>query len=152
MRPKYFPHVERICGQIQKFYPAFPRKVFVIYQEMLYIVLDIFSLFGNIFYCLISGLSGEIIANLKVPDSLDTFKIVWKLSRLSGKFPDCLESVQFIWKVKILSEKFLNEVKDFQLIRKFFGFSRTFKIVWKVSRIVWKFPVYIETLSGGFFS
>ena len=93
--------------------------------------------FGNFLYCLESF-------------SMVCFHIVWKVSRMSGKFPDCsesnfycLESIQFsstvsglsgkfmqcmtflcnVLKVVGLSGKFTDGLEPFQIVRKEFVLS-----------------------------
>ena len=58
----------------------------------------------------------------KVLDSLESFRTVWKvwkLSRRSGKFPDSMESFQKVWKVSRRSGKFPDCPESFQTVWKF---------------------------------
>ena len=57
----------------------------------------------------------------KFPNSLKSFRTVWKVSGQSGKFLDSLENLQTVWKVSGQSGKFTDSLESFQT-------------VWKVSR------------------
>ena len=73
----------------------------------------------------------------KFPDSLESFRTIWKVSGQSRTFPDSLESFRTVWKVSEQSEKFLDSLENF-------------RTVWKVFEQSGKFPanpVNICTLS-----
>ena len=97
--------------------------------------------------------------------SLETFKVVWKLSMLSGNFPGCLETFQVIWKLSRLyanfpdcletfqvvlnpsrsSGNFPDDLETFQVVRNFPDYVETFQIMWKLSRWYGNFPGHLET-------
>ena len=57
------------------------------------------------------------------------FLIVYKVSRLSVNFPDCVKTFKIFWKVIRLSHFF------FRLSGNFQGCLKTFQVVWKVSTL-----------------
>ena len=59
---------------------------------------------------------------------LETFKTVWKLSRLSETFPACLESFQTVRRLSRPFGNFPNCLESLQTVR-----PETFKTVWKLS-------------------
>ena len=67
----------------------------------------------------------------KFPDSLESFRTVWKDSDKSRKFPDSLERFWIVWKVSNKSGKFPDSLESF-------------RIVWKVSGQSGKFPDSLE--------
>ena len=48
----------------------------------------------------------------KFPDSLESFRTVWKVSGQSGKFSDSLESFRTVWKVSRESGKFPDDLES----------------------------------------
>ena len=72
------------------------------------------------------------------PDYLESFRFIWKVYGLSGKFPaylksfpDCLESFRYICKVPSLSGKFP-------------VYLESLWIIWKVSDYLVGFPYFLE--------
>ena len=111
----------------------------------------------------VSRLSGNFGVCLKSFRIKLIFSKIRKLSGLSENFPECLESFsdylesfpdflesfQFIWKVYSFSGNFLEtfwiNLKVCSEYRSILDCRKTFQIFWKLSRIVWKFTIYLKT-------
>ena len=49
----------------------------------------------------------------KIPDTLDSFRNLWKVPRISGKFPKSLQKFWNLLKVSRISGKFLESLENF---------------------------------------
>ena len=90
----------------------------------------------------------------KFPDSLESFRTVWKVSGQSGKCPDSLESFRTVWKVSGQFGKIPDSLESFRTVWKNSGQSgkfpdslEKFRTVWNVSRESGKFPDDLESES-----
>ena len=88
-------------------------------------VIKVSRLFGYIPDSLEGFQTVQKLSTLSVnfPHCQKTFQTVWKLSRLTGKFPDCRETFQTDWKLSRLPSIFT-------------GCPETFQTVWKLSTLV----------------
>ena len=90
-----------------------------------------------------------------MPDSLKSFRTVWKDSRQSENMTDSLESFRTVCKVSGGSKKFRGESGKFPDSREscwtiwkvsnWSGQSRNFRTVWKVPKGSWTFPDSLES-------
>ena len=80
------------------------------------------------------------IANNKV--------FVGKVSRLFGNIPDSLESFHTVWKLSTLSVNFPHFQKNFRLSGNFPNQLETFQTIWKPSRRSGNFPERLETFQS----
>ena len=62
----------------------------------------------------------------KFPDSLESFRTVWKVSGQSGKCPDSLESFRTVWKVSGQFGKIPDSLESFRTVWKNSGQSGKF--------------------------
>ena len=57
----------------------------------------------------------------RFPDGLESFRMVWKVSRWTGKFTDGLENFRMVWKVFGWSGKFPDGLESFWIVWKVSG-------------------------------
>ena len=76
---------------------------------------------------------------------LETFQVVWKLSRWSGNFPGRLETFQIIRKLSKLSGNFPGCQKLYRICGNLPDYVETFHMIWKLSRSSGNFPDHQKT-------
>ena len=99
----------------------------------------------------VSKYTGKFPASFnRRPDVLESFRMVWKSSRWSGKFPDGLDRFQMIWTVSRWPGQFLDGMESFQMAWKVSRWPGNFLCLYKLSRFTKTFQVALLPCYLGF--
>ena len=142
--PHHYPHLQKI----QHYHIIVVINIFIIFQAPL--------LWAEAqkpsWHCHPGGFcaSGKFL-HVTLEIALGSLHIVWKVSKLSGKFPDGLGSFLLVWVFSGWFGNFLDNLKTFWIVWIFFGWSgklpdslERLQIVWIFSGCSVKFPDSLE--------